>query len=245
VATLHQVKNAQNQNNNTELTLFQESPPHSFNFTKYYDFKTKNARRMDCTSTADKSGLVVVVNNIEDNHPLTHEAELDMGSPVFRITETAKGKVEPVELVQFFNRLNQDRVDLYVHGNDIFLIQTIETYNTTLRPHCPIFKWTGFNFNLIQELPCMNAVEVQKFTIHQEFYVAFANHRNDEGATNIFSYVYKLDVVAEKFELHQRLFTNAATDVRYFYFDNDHVREHFLIVGNSFELGKNNFNSVS
>jgi hypothetical protein len=124
------------------------------------------------------------------------------------------------------------------HGNDIFMIQTVNTFNKSKKHDCPIFKWSGFHFDLVQELPCQNAVEVQKFTIDQQFYLAFANHMNDAGNTSIYSYIYKLDLNTEKFVLHQRLYTNAANDIRYFYFDSDYEREHFLIVGNSYERGK-------
>lgn len=62
---------------------------------------------------------------------------------------------------------------------------------------------------------------------------------NSIGTTTTFSYIYKYDPHSAKFVIFQKILTNAIVDIKYFYFDIDHIREHFLIAGNLYEIGKN------
>ena len=54
--------------------------------------------------------------------------------------------------------------------------------------------------------------------------------------TDTHSTIYKYDIHEKKFDLAQKLRTNAAVDCKYFRFKQNDVSEHFLIVANSNEM---------
>lgn len=56
--------------------------------------------------------------------------------------------------------------------------------------------------------------------------------------TEIFSEIFKYDIHDEKFVSYQKLFTHGANDIKYFCFKQNNIQESFLIVANSYELGK-------
>lgn len=131
---------------------------------------------------------------------------------------------------------------------------------------CPIFMWNENHFDLVDELPCTNSMNMEQFDIDSDAYVALANLKDEFGKfgnaiftedmalvkQNFFSlgqtatssYIYKYNMEHKKFVLHQQVHTNAAVDVTYFRIND----EHFLVFANSYEMlgdGKKSYETES
>lgn len=46
---------------------------------------------------------------------------------------------------------------------------------------CPIFKWSSNHFDLIDELPCTNAMKMEVFITDSDIYIALANFKDEFG----------------------------------------------------------------
>lgn len=57
------------------------------------------------------------------------------------------------------------------------------------------------------------------------------------GDTDTYSEIFKYDIHNGKFLSHQKIHTHAASDIKYFCFQQNHDLEIFLVVANSYELG--------
>jgi hypothetical protein len=73
--------------------------------------------------------------------------------------------------------------------------------------------------------------------------VLIGNYRENNGTTNAFSTIMRYDLNERRFVEHQKIFTNAITVGRYFYLDHREKRQHFLFIGNSFEI--NEFGAIN
>lgn len=117
-----------------------------------------------------------------------------------------------------------------------------------MNENCPIYKWNGLHFDLLDELPCTNAMRIEPFAIGSAIYIAVANHKDAHNETDIFSPVYQFNLETNKFVLFQRIQTHAAVDVKYFYIQHNHETQHFLVFANSYERqlnGKENYETQS
>lgn len=104
-----------------------------------------------------------------------------------------------------------------------------------------VYKWLGAHFDIVQELPTYNAQNLAINRIGNAHFLAVANKRNDRGASNIFSEIFKYDLDAQQFLPHQKIATKSASDVGFFNFVVENFSETFLIVANSYDEGNKPF----
>lgn len=70
------------------------------------------------------------------------------------------------------------------YGNSLFLMQLIVSQPNT--PNlCPIFIWNSNHFDLIDELPCTNSMNMEQFDIEPDIYVALANYKDEFGKLSV------------------------------------------------------------
>lgn len=100
-----------------------------------------------------------------------------------------------------------------------------------------VYKWLGGHFDIVQELPTYNAQNLAINIIGNANFLAVANKRNDRGASNIFSEIFKYDLDSQQFLPHQKIATKSASDVAFFTFVVEKFRETFLIVANYYDEG--------
>ena len=102
----------------------------------------------------------------------------------------------------------------------------------------PIYKWLGKHFDLVQRLGATGARKITHFVIDGASFLAVANFKNSENKTRIYSDVYKYEYHVEKYELYQRILTQACSDIQVFTFRSDRKKDTFLVVANSYDFGK-------
>ena len=186
------------------------------------DIPTPNGIAMDCLSFNNK-GYVAIAFNL--TQPIRYAKD---GSPLYEI---AGNHLRPV---QYFSAPHLLSVYLRHSGNDFFLLHTYTNSEDTPNLYCPYFKWFGTSFNKMGHIPCSNARQLAPFSIDYESYVAVANYADQSGRTNTYSEIYKFSREKKKFQLFQKIKTNGAVDVKYFYVPyNEARRKHFLVFGNS------------
>ncbi|XP_055631057.1 uncharacterized protein LOC129771448 [Toxorhynchites rutilus septentrionalis] len=200
-------------------------------FRKYMEHTDILARNIDCISHA-MFGFVAVVNyydNAENqDSPQTHRI-MDAGSPVFRIMEDGH-----TEIVQKFSQSNQNTVHMWIHGNQIYLTHTYTNLNESVANVCPLYRWSGYHFDVFDDLPCYNSIHIEPFTIEQTLYIAIANQMNDEAVDeDTFSDIFRFDYERQKFDFHQKIYIYSVSNIAYFFLERDELREHFLVTGNS------------
>lgn len=204
------------------------------NFRKVFRFKINPAITLDCISF-ENSGFVIV-STIINKHTLDTE-----GSQIFQINDETS-----IKSIQTFATENQKFIRLWVTENTMYLIQSYKNDKTVVM--CPIYKWSGFNFNIIDELPCHNAVSLEPFTVFADLFIAVANYDDNLGGTKTYSSIYKYNENSEKFNYYQPIRTQAVVDIKYFNFEKNSLKEHFLFVANSFEKdesGQKNYDTFS
>lgn len=211
----------------------------SGDYIPIFEYKTKLAEMMDCIN-GPVSGFVAVINRFGESHD-----SLDFSSPVFRITEDDK-----VDLVLRFGAPHQNSIHFWQYRNEVYLSHTFmypEGSRINRKP-CPIYKWTGHQFILIDQIECFDSYHIEHFEIDYEIFLVVANYRDDSGRSDIFSYIYKYDVKAETFVQHQKIYTNAAHDIRHFALQYAGVDDDFLIVENAYQTmsdGTRNYQTES
>lgn len=66
------------------------------------------------------------------------------------------------------------------------MVQTfLNDNNQTANTNCLAYKWSGLNFDLIDELPCSNAMRIEAFIIESEVYLAIANNKDGHGKYDV------------------------------------------------------------
>uniref|UniRef100_A0A182IQZ7 Uncharacterized protein n=1 Tax=Anopheles atroparvus TaxID=41427 RepID=A0A182IQZ7_ANOAO len=192
-------------------------------FEKYLEHQAVTARHFDCVSIA-QLGFVAVVNY--------HDQELNMfdeGSPVFQIQEDGT-----TEIVQTFGQSNQHTVHLWVHGKHVYLTHTYANLDASRQNVCPLYRWSGYYFDIVDHMPCYNAVQIEAFSIEQQMFVAVARQMTAGGAKkDSFSDIFLLNPDTQKLVLHQQIYTYSVSDIAYFFIEERDRRQHFLITGNS------------
>ena len=167
-------------------------------FEKYLEHQTVTARHFDCVSIAHL-GFVAVVNY--------HDQELNVfgdGSPVFQIHEDGR-----TELVQTFGQPNQNTVHLWVHGKHVYLAHTyinLDAERGSTANVCPLYRWAGQYFDVIDQMPCYSSVHIEAFSIEQQMFVAVANQMSPAQGKDTFSDIFLLNPDTQKLVLHQRIY---------------------------------------
>uniref|UniRef100_A0A182N2V7 VWFD domain-containing protein n=1 Tax=Anopheles dirus TaxID=7168 RepID=A0A182N2V7_9DIPT len=220
-AALHQSEGSNRTMNATAVSFYRRVRG---KFEKYHEHQTATARHFDCVSIAH-FGFVAVVNY--------HDQELTTfgdGSPVFRIHEDGR-----TEIVQKFGQSNQNTVHLWVHGKGIYLMHTYINLDAGRPNVCPLFRWSGYYFDVVDHMPCYNSVHIAPFSIDQQLFVAVANQMSPVQGKDTFSDIFLLDPETQKLVLHQRIYIYAVSDIAYFFLETRERREHFLVTGNSLD----------
>jgi len=208
-------------------------------FKRIHEYQSKHLTKMDCHATQD-AGYVAVVNSLTDSDVREPDELLSVGSFVLRIT--LEDDQPKVETFQKFAYTNQKSVSLWSRNQGSLYL--IYTYNTTQTSQlCTIYKLGNTHFNPLGDVPCQNANVVEFFTVHHDLFVFVGNNRDSSGSSNTFSSIMRWNLEQQKFLEHQKIYTNAIVVARYFYLDHNHQRQHFLFIGNSFEV--NEFNVIN
>uniref|UniRef100_A0A182T105 Uncharacterized protein n=1 Tax=Anopheles maculatus TaxID=74869 RepID=A0A182T105_9DIPT len=221
-AALHQSETSNRTMNATAVSFYRRVKG---KFEKYHEHQTITARHFDCVSIAHL-GFVAVVNY--------HDQELNVfaeGSPVFQITEDGK-----TEIVQTFGQPNQNTVHLWVHGKHVYLTHTYINLDDSRSNVCPLYRWAGYYFDVIDHMPCYNSVHIEAFSIEQQMFIAVANQMSAVQGKDTFSDIFLLNPDTQKLVLHQRIYIYSVSDIAYFFFEARERREHFLVTGNSYEI---------
>lgn len=203
-------------------------------FHKFYQHPvSKFLKKIDC-SALDDVGFIAVVNTIENHDQLSREPSL-----VLRVTLLPTGEPK-VENFQKFARAKQNNARLWSRGNNkLYLIFSYDTDASSPLNTCDIFKLEGTSFiPMDSDLPCQNARVIEFFTVHHDLMVLIGNYRENNGTTNTFSSIMRYDLNQNRFVEHQKIFTNAIVVGCYFYLDQHEQRQHFLFIGNSFEVSE-------
>ena len=208
-------------------------------FLKIFEHKSRFISAFDC-STSINSGYIAIVNTVTYKNLPDSTQRIDLASLIFKVTGTGysgnPGEETKVEIIQRFAEENQSGVKLWSRGANVWLLFTFHTNKNSKPNSCGIYKSSeGSAFNLVDELPCQNARAVELFTVYHDLYIFLGNHKNLNESTSTFSYILKLDLDQNRFLMLQKIFTHAVVDGKYFYFDQDHEREHFLLVANEYE----------
>nr|XP_040233615.2 uncharacterized protein LOC120956299 [Anopheles coluzzii] len=222
-AALHQSETSNRTMNATAVSFYRRVKG---KFEKYLEHQTVTARHFDCVSIAHL-GFVAVVNY--------HDQELNVfgdGSPVFQIHEDGR-----TELVQTFGQPNQNTVHLWVHGKHVYLAHTyinLDAERGSTANVCPLYRWAGQYFDVIDQMPCYSSVHIEAFSIEQQMFVAVANQMSPAQGKDTFSDIFLLNPDTQKLVLHQRIYIYSVSHMAYFFFEaRNGRREHFLITGNS------------
>lgn len=205
-------------------------------FRKIHEYKSKFLTKIDCEATSD-AGFIAVVNRITESDFDGPQELFRLGSFVLRIKLDTFGQ-PIVETFQTIALPDQIGVRLWLRGLNLYLVYSYDTFPTSPLNICAVFKLSGTTFNPMDNLPCQNARTIEFFTVHHDLMVLVGNYRENNGTTNAFSSIMRYDLNLQKFVEHQKIFTNAIAVGKYFFFDHQDQRQHFLFIGNSFEINE-------
>lgn len=235
--------------NQTYLTVFQNFGPDCqlLDLRPIFNYTVRSAQAMDCIGigSAGYIALAYTTHSSHAEHNGSHSGSSNCpivqvrdGSPVFELT-LVNGTQTRIEIVQYFTELHLNRVYLMTLGPELYFVQSFaidpQRDALTTSTNCLIYKWSGYHFDVLDELPCSSARQVQPFFVKSDFYMAIANYRAAaNGDVDTFSSVYKYSVEHSKFMLYQRLHSHAAVDVQYFELAEAGRVERFLVIANSY-----------
>ena len=197
--------------------------------------------KIDCQATKDK-GFVAVVESIPEYEAKNVDSLFEFGSFVISVTLETTGEPK-VETFQKFALPNQNGVRMGTYGESIYLVFSYNTNSTSPLNACTIYKLAVKSFNPLDELPCQNTHQIDFFTVNHNLMVFIGNYRENNGTTKTFSSIMRYDLNIRKFTEHQKIFTNAIGVAKYFFLDHQDQRQHFLFVGNTFEI--NEFGAIN
>lgn len=206
------------------------------NFRQIHEYQSEYLAGFDCDATSD-AGFIAVANTIPDIKVKDAESLLHVGSFVLRVFLEPSGEPK-LELFQKFAVPNQNGVRLWARGQRIYLVFSYNTGPSSPLTICTIYKMSAMHFDPIDDLPCQNARVIEFFTVHHNLMVFIGNYRENNGTTNTFSSIMRYELNQQRFVLHQKIFTNAITVGRYFFRDQHEQRQHYLFIGNSFEISE-------
>ncbi|KRT79232.1 hypothetical protein AMK59_8137 [Oryctes borbonicus] len=150
--------------------------------------------------------------------------------------------------LKFMQKLKlQELSDIIVweNTNGLFLSVVREKENSTYTSTCLIYKWLGRYFDEVNhEITTYGSRSVTAFSVGSLDFMAIANYKDDEGQTGIYSEIFKYNVDTERYEPHQKLFTNGAVDILFFSLKYYGLEEAYLVVANS-EKNENHIESIA
>lgn len=192
-------------------------------FELIHEQSVPKAISLSCRSI-DTKGYVALAFNVSTDDVLTAQE----GSPIYEISE------KKVTAVQYFPNSNLQSMQLMTRGNEIFLLHSYENKEGLVSLNCRYFKWAGFSFQIMGEVPCKNAKSVAPFVIRGNIYIAIANYQNKEGNLATKSQIMKFDLELNKFVRLQKMKTYGAVDVKYFrVIVKNMEKQHFIVIANT------------
>lgn len=205
-------------------------------FTQIYEYESSFLTKMDCNAI-NGAGFVAVVNTVKNTDVSQPDQLVEIGSFIIRITLEGSGEPK-VEVLQKIALLNQNGVSLWSRSDNLYLVFSYNTFMKSPLTICTVYKLAGTNFNPLDDLPCQNARVIEFFTVHHNLMILIGNYRENNGTTNTFSTVMRYDLDQKRFIDHQKIASNAIAVGRYFFLDHQNQRQHFLFIGNSFEINE-------
>lgn len=205
-------------------------------FRKIYEYESNFLTKMDC-SAINGAGFVAVVNSVKSTDVAGPDELVEVGSFIIRITLEVSGTPK-VEILQKIALPNQNGVTLWARSDDLYLVYSYNTFTKSPITVCTVYKLAGTNFNPLDDLPCQNARVIEFFTVHHNLMVLVGNYRGNNGTTNTFSTVMRFDLDQQRFIEHQKIASYAIAVGRYFFLDHQNQRQHFLFIGNTFEINE-------
>lgn len=200
-------------------------------FEEIHEYESNFLTAIDCISV-ENEGFVAVVNSLtEIDTNDDKQLLLQHGSFVLRIF--ISNGTPKVEVAQEFAKYHQNGVRLWARDLNLYLVYTLNSISEN--NICAIFKLTGTHFNPIDSLPCQNAKVIEFFTVHSHLMVFIGNDKQNNG-TSALSPILRYDLSQKKFVEYQTIYTPAITTAKYFFLDHHAQRQHFLFIGNSFEI---------
>lgn len=205
-------------------------------FTQIYVYESSFLTKFDCDAISD-AGFIAVVNTVKSTDVTQPDQLVEIGSFIIRITLEASGKPK-VEVLQKIALLNQNGVTLWSRSEKLYLVYSYNTFTKSPLTICTVYQLAGTNFMPLDDLPCQNARVIEFFTVHHNLMVLIGNYRENNGTTNTFSTVMRYDLDQKRFIDHQKIASNAIAVGRYFFLDHQNQRQHFLFIGNTFEINE-------
>ncbi|KAL5288129.1 hypothetical protein ACFFRR_008779 [Megaselia abdita] len=192
-------------------------------FELIFEKSVPKAISLSCRSI-DVKGYVALAFNLSTEHIVIAQE----GSPIYEIFERT------VTAVQYFPNSNLQSLQLMTRGNEMFLFHSYENREGLERLNCKYFKWSGFSFQVVGEVPCKNAKRIAPFIIRGNIYIAIANYKNKEGHLATKSEILKFDPEQKKFIRFQKIKTFGAVDVKYFKIVvRNTEKQHFIVIANT------------
>lgn len=95
---------------------------------------------------------------------------IEAGSEKKQLFRKGEEEVQCTIFISFYRR----------NGNNLYFMQLF--FNKPNKPNlCPIFKWSTNHFDLVDELPCRDAMKMELFDIESDIYIALANNKDEFG----------------------------------------------------------------
>lgn len=157
-------------------------------------------------------GYVAVVNTIKTDE----YDDITEGSPIFEL------KNDQMSPIQYFFQPDQNRMQFIKHLDSLLMWQTFQDDDKPSKLSCPIFKYNEGSFMQIDQIPCLNAMEVEPFLLDNQIYVAVANYMDEHQNIETHSTIFHYDIDTHKFNLTQQIKTYGAIDIKHFEIDNIH-----------------------
>lgn len=205
-------------------------------FRKIYEFSSKYLKKIDCEATSD-IGFIAVVNAVDGSEVKGAEDLLLKGSFILRVFLTSDDQ-PIVEVLQKIALPNQNGVRLWSRSQNLYLVYSYDTSATSPLTICTIYKFDESHFNKMDDLPCQNARVIEFFTVNHNIMILIGNYRENNGTTDAFSSIMRYDLNLQRFIEHQKILTNAIAVGRHFFLDHQNERQHFLFIGNTFEINE-------
>lgn len=211
------------------LTIFRRA---NMAFHKVHEFHSKYLTKIDCATTGSV-GYIAVVNSKSS----TINTDEIPASFIYRLTMDDRDELH-IESMQVFPEPNQINVKMWSREKELFLIYTYNSDGTPKTDKCPIYRLEAENFAIIDYLPCQNSRIVEFFSIGQEVFVFLGNYPESNLTTITFSTLMRYEPSNGKFRTYQKLYSNAITVGKYFSFEFNGQQQHFLFIGNSYEINE-------
>ncbi|KAF5285037.1 hypothetical protein FQR65_LT02349 [Abscondita terminalis] len=159
-------------------------------------------------------------------------------------------KTKTLKVIQHLDAEYANDVVIWNEHHQVFMVlaSSKRNENDSFEMEVPIYQWLGRHFDIVNYITTYGARKITPFIIENSHYLAVANFQNNLGKTNIYSEIFKYNRHLNIFESYQKIMTKAAVDVKYFHFEGDHGKEHFLIFANLFEKddkGDKNYETYS